>query len=38
MSPATAGTLVKAAGAFADALWVADSDPVQGWLQLVTAA
>jgi hypothetical protein len=38
MSAETAGTLVKAAGAYADAMWIADSDPVQGWLRMVTAA
>lgn len=37
MTPEAAGTLVKAAAAYADALWYADSDPTQGWLRLVSA-
>lgn len=37
LPPDVAGVLVKAAAAYADAVWIADSDPVQGWLRLVTA-
>jgi hypothetical protein len=37
LSPEPSGVLVKAAAAYADAVWIADSDPVQGWLRLVTA-
>lgn len=37
LTPESCGTLVKAAAAYADALWIANSDPVQGWLRLVSA-
>ncbi|WP_042440837.1 hypothetical protein, partial [Streptacidiphilus albus] len=37
LTPTEAVALVKAAKHFADALWVANSDPEQTWLRLVTA-
>lgn len=37
LTPTQAFVLAKAARHFADALWIADSDPEQSWLRLVTA-
>ncbi|WP_030277665.1 hypothetical protein [Streptomyces sp. NRRL B-24484] len=37
LDPTSAFVLAKAARQYADALWVAVSDPEQAWLQLVTA-
>jgi hypothetical protein len=37
LQPMEAFVLTKAASQFADALWIADSDPEQAWLRLVTA-
>ncbi|MFG2790437.1 hypothetical protein [Streptomyces sp. NPDC048419] len=37
LGAADAFVLAKAARQFADALWIADSDPEQAWLRLVTA-
>lgn len=38
ISPAAANTVLRAARHYATALWIADDDPEQAWLQLVTAA
>jgi hypothetical protein len=37
LQPTQAFVLAKAARHYADALWIADSDPEQAWLRLVTA-
>ncbi|MFD0261779.1 hypothetical protein ACFVH7_26335 [Kitasatospora indigofera] len=37
LDPTEAFVLAKAARHYADALWIADSDPEQAWLRLVTA-
>ena len=37
LTPTQAVALVKAAKHYADALWIANSDPEQAWLRLVTA-